>query len=179
MRTRLLCLFMALSTPALATPTSQTIYGLHEQVQILDPALALSAKLDTGAQTASLSATQIQRFRRDGEPWVRFVLAAKGASSEPIERPLARISKIKRRAGDYDPEQDGKTYTARPVIELDICMGEARRTIEVNLTDRSAFEFPLLIGSDALTHFNALIDPSRTYAAGQPRCPSTTANAAE
>ncbi len=72
---------------------------------------------------------------------------------------MARVSKIKRRAGDYNPDE-GKAYTARPVIELDICMGQARRTIEVNLTDRSAFQFPLLIGSEALKHFDALVDPS-------------------
>ena len=51
-----------------------------------------------------------------------------------IERPLARISKIKRRAGDFDPEE-GKTYTARPVIELQVCMGKALRTIDKNGID--------------------------------------------
>ena len=49
-------------------------------------------------------------------------------------------------------------------------MGRTRRTIEVNLTDRSAFEYPLLIGSDALTRFGALVDPSLKYAAGKPSC---------
>lgn len=170
---------MVLATPALAAPNQQSIYGLNEHVFIMDPELAVSAKLDTGAQTASLSAKDIQRFRRNGESWVRFVIAADGASEETIERPLARISKIKRRAGDYDPEQDGKTYTARPVIEIELCMGDKQHTIEVNLTDRSTFEFPLLIGSDALSQFNALIDPSRTYIAGKPSCSLTNANAAE
>lgn len=87
----------------------------------------------------------------------------------PSNAPLARISKIKRRAGDFDPEEE-KTYTARPVIELDLCMGKVKRTIEVNLTDRTAFQYPLLIGSDALTRFGALVDPSRTFIAGKPGC---------
>ena len=69
----------------------------------------------------------------------------------------------------YDPEEE-KTYTARPVIELDLCMGKVKRTIEVNLTDRTAFQYPLLIGSDALTRFGALVDPSRTFIAGKPGC---------
>src|SRR5690606_39784004 len=85
-----------------------------------------AAKLDTGAQTASLSARDVTRFKRGGESWVRFYLALDSAHTHPIERPLARISKIKRRAGDFDPEEE-KTYTARPVIELDLCMGKAKR----------------------------------------------------
>lgn len=131
--------------------------------------MELAAKLDTGAKTASLSARNIERFKRNGDSWVRFYLAVDDAHANPIERPLARISKIKRRAGDYDPEEE-KTYTARPVIEMDICMGQALRTIEVNLTDRSAFQFPLLIGSEALKRFDALVDPSLKYAAGKPGC---------
>jgi hypothetical protein len=49
-------------------------------------------------------------------------------------------------------------------------MGSALRNIEVNLTDRSAFQYPLLIGSEALKHFDALVDPSLKYAAGKPAC---------
>lgn len=162
----LLCL-PALSCPSLAA--GKTIYGLNEYTLVQDFDLVVAAKLDTGAKTASLSARDIERFRRDGETWVRFVLAIDGGHDRTIERPLARISKIKRRAGDFDPEE-GKTYTARPVIELDLCMGRALRTIEVNLTDRSAFQYPLLIGSEALKHFEALVDPSLKYAAGKPGC---------
>ncbi|MNN04426.1 hypothetical protein D3C81_1171510 [compost metagenome] len=100
---------------------------------------------------------------------MRFYLGTDEADSNPIERPLARISKIKRRHGDFNPDED-KTYTARPVIELDVCMGKIRRTIEVNLTDRSSFQYPLLIGSEALKRFGALVDPSLKYAAGKPGC---------
>lgn len=164
-----------LSAPSIAS--EKTVYGLNEYVQLLDIDQRVAAKLDTGAQTASLSARDIKRFKRDGETWVRFYLAIDDAHAHPIERPLARISKIKRRAGDYNPEED-KSYTARPVIEMDVCMGGALRTIELNLTDRSAFQYPLLIGSDALQRFDALIDPSLKYAAGKPAC-ATDANPGE
>ncbi|MVW75997.1 retropepsin-like aspartic peptidase RloA [Pseudomonas xionganensis] len=163
----LMCLLCAL--PGLSSATEKAVYGLNEYVRLFDLDLQLAAKLDTGAKTASLSARDIQRFKRDGEPWVRFYLAVDDAHKHPIERPLARISKIKRRAGDYDPEEN-KTYTARPVIEMNICMGRSLQNIEVNLTDRSAFQYPLLIGSEALKRFTALVDPSLKYAAGQPAC---------
>lgn len=162
-------LFCALLTTLPGLAAEKTIYGLNEHVALPEFDLILPAKLDTGAQTASLSARDISRFKRDGESWVRFYLAVDDAHAHPIERPLARISRIKRRAGDFDPEED-KTYTARPVIELELCMGKASRTIEVNLTDRSAFQYPLLIGSDALTRFGALVDSSLTYTAGKPDC---------
>lgn len=161
--------------PGLSLAAEKTVYGLNEYVNLADLDLQVAAKLDTGAKTASLSARDIKRFKRDGETWVRFYLAIDDAHSHPIERPLARISKIKRRSGDFDPEE-GKTYTARPVIELEVCMGQARRNIEVNLTDRSAFQYPLLIGSEALKRLDALVDPSLKYAAGKPACtPDTTA----
>lgn len=158
-----------LSGTALAV--EKTVYGLNEYARLQGMDLQVAAKLDTGAKTASLSARDIERFKRNGETWVRFYLAIDDAHEHPIERPLARISKIKRRAGDFDPEE-GKTYTARPVIELELCMGTTLRNIEVNLTDRSAFQYPLLIGSEALKRFGAVIDPSVKYAAGKPRCTS-------
>ncbi|MGH8433346.1 MAG: ATP-dependent zinc protease family protein [Pseudomonas sp.] len=170
-------LFCLILLPGMSLAADKTIYGLNEYAQLSDIDLQVAAKLDTGAKTASLSARDIKRFKRDGETWVRFYLAVDDAHAHPIERPLARISKIKRRAGDFDPDEE-KTYTARPVIELDICMGKALRSIEVNLTDRSAFQYPLLIGSEALKRFDALVDPSLKYAAGKPGC-ATDANSAE
>ncbi len=173
----LLLLLSLCLLPVMAQATGKTVYGLNEYARLGDIDLEVAAKLDTGAKTASLSARDIKRFKRNGESWVRFYLAIDAAHSHPIERPLARVSKIKRRAGDYDPDE-GKAYTARPVIALNICMGNALREIEVNLTDRSAFQYPLLIGSEALKHFDALVDPSLKYAAGKPAC-ATDAHTAE
>jgi hypothetical protein len=178
MRLKPFALFLSCSLlPGLSLAAEKTVYGLNEYVSLSDLNLEVAAKLDTGAKTASLSARDIERFKRDGETWVRFYLAIDEAHEHAIERPLARISKIKRRAGDYNPDE-GKTYTARPVIELQVCMGKALRTIEVNLTDRSAFQYPLLIGSEALKRLDAVVDPSLKYAAGKPGC-TLDANSAE
>lgn len=174
----LLCLLLPgllLTDQCLAT--GKTVYGLNEYAELADIDLQVAAKLDTGAKTASLSARDIKRFKRDGESWVRFYLAIDDAHQHPIERPLARVSEIKRRAGDVNPD-DEKKYTSRPVISLDVCLGSALRTIEVNLTDRSAFQYPLLIGAEALKHFDALVDPGLKYAAGKPAC-ATDAQTAE
>lgn len=155
--------------PTMTSAEEKTIYGLNEDVYIADIDMRMSAKLDTGAKTASLSARDIEHFKRDKEPWVRFYLALDEAHEQAFELPLARISKIKRRSGDYDPEED-KSYTPRPVVKMSVCMGRTLKTFEVNLTDRSTFQYPFLLGSTALKKFNALIDPSLKYSVGKPQC---------
>tara|TARA_R110000868_G_scaffold161148_2_gene391120 strand:+ start:48 stop:599 length:552 start_codon:yes stop_codon:yes gene_type:complete len=150
------------------------IYGLHEQVALQELALNLPAKLDTGAETASLSAKNIEMFKRDGGEWGRFQLGMENSKqAQVIEKPLTRMSYIKRRADDRKPG-DKQLYTARPVVAMDICVGDELKNIEVNLTDRSAFEFPLLIGSSALKEFNAAVSPGVRYSAGQPSCAQTS-----
>ncbi|KQQ60066.1 ATP-dependent zinc protease [Pseudomonas sp. Leaf127] len=174
-RFTLLCLLL-FSLPCLAIEKS--VYGLNEYARLPEIDLELPAKLDTGARTASLSARDIDYFQRGDEQWVRFYLAIDQAHAHPIERPLVRVGKIKRRADDVGatPEQQ---YSARPVIRLDVCLGKDLHSLEVNLTDRSAFQYPLLIGADALKRFNALVDPSLKYAAGKPACSDNIAQNAE
>ena len=49
-----------------AMASEPQIYGLHEKVSLQELDLELPAKLDTGAETASLSAKNIEVFKRDG-----------------------------------------------------------------------------------------------------------------
>lgn len=82
-----LLLLCVLILPAIGVAAEKAIYGLNEHVGIPDFNLEVEAKLDTGAQTASLSARDITRFKRKGESWVRFYLAVDSAHAHPIERP--------------------------------------------------------------------------------------------
>lgn len=139
------------------------VLGLIETVQLDDLAhTKLNAKLDTGALTTSLGATELTYFEKYGEPWVRFKPQIAG-SPEWIEKPLARVSKIKVRAGDSST----KTHTERPVVMMDLCLNNHSYLIEVNLTDRARFSYPLLIGSAALVQMNAMVDPSRKHIASK------------
>ena len=156
-----------LSVPVLAA--EPTLYGRYEYLQLAELGQTLKAKMDTGAYTASLSARDIQRFKRAGEEWVRFRLAATGADDTVYEHRLARISKIKNRADEGADEQAAEV-SKRPVVDLQLCLGHELRTVEVNLTDRSSFNYPLLIGAKALREFNAAVDPAKRFTAGKPAC---------
>src|SRR5690625_2183469 len=143
---------------------NKTIYGLHETIYFPAFKLHVAAKLDTGATTSSLSARNIETFTRNDDEWVRFQLAVTDAPDTVFEKPLARISRIKRRA---DEDEEDPNAARRPVILLDAQLGNKTRRIEVNLVDRSHFKFPFLVGATALKKFNALIDPAKSYTQDQ------------
>ncbi|WP_263143785.1 ATP-dependent zinc protease [Pseudomonas sp. RIT-PI-AD] len=166
---RVLALLGLVVLPAFAAE-QPTLYGRYEYIRLPEIGQTLKAKMDTGALTASLSAKDIERFEREGEPWVRFRLASKGADATVYEHRLARMSKIKNRA-DEEEEESGATEVAkRPVIEMELCLGQERHTVEVNLTDRTAFNYPLLVGAHALERLEAAVDPARKFTAGKPQC---------
>ncbi|MCW2269296.1 ATP-dependent zinc protease [Pseudomonas sp. JQ170] len=163
-----LALLSLLALPVMAA--DPTLYGRYEYIKLPEfGGETLKAKMDTGALTASLSAKDIERFTRDGEDWVRFRLATKESDGKVYEHKLARMSKIKNRA-DEDEDGEGADISKRPVVDLELCLGDVKRTVEVNLTDRSSFNYPLLIGAKALREFKAAVNPARRFTAGKPDC---------
>ena len=127
--------------------------GWIEQAHIYPGELILDAKLDTGAKTSSLHAEDITRFERDGKPWVKFTVQDQAGQSLIFEREIHRIVKIKRHE---------RKSAERPVILLEMCLGKTLQKTEVNLTDRSKYKYPLLIGRVFMAdHF--MVDPSSKH----------------
>lgn len=140
-------------SPSLVTrgPKKQ-VYGWIEDV-LIDPVhtLKLPAKLDTGADTTSLDARNIRRSRRDGEDYVRFIVTEpQTGQSVELEKPFVRAVRIK---------GHGNEGARRVVVRMRICIGDRSRSVEVNLVDRAHYEFPLLLGRNALRDV-AVIDPN-------------------
>ncbi len=150
-------------------PRAKVIVGGAEQVYIPALNVTLSAKVDTGAESASLSATNIKRFLRKGEKWVRFDLAVDGLPPHTFELPLYRNVRITRRASDFD-EDDEKHYARRPKVQLELCLGDRQELLDVNLADRRRFSHPMLLGKDALQALAALVDVEADKVLGAPRC---------
>lgn len=163
-----LALLSLLALPVMAA--EPTLYGRYEYIKLPEiGGETLKAKMDTGALTASLSAKDIEKFTRGGDDWVRFRLATKDADGKVYEHKVSRMSKIKSRA---DEEDEGETVEVarRPVVDLELCLGDVKRTIEVNLVDRSNFNYPLLIGAKGLREFGAAVNPARRFVADKPDC---------
>lgn len=156
-------LALALALPALAAGKSahadgksvaKNIYGYLEDVIVLDVGFEIPAKLDTGADTSSLDATKIKRFRRGDKSWVRFsVENPESGEIVTLEKHFVRSARIKRHDGEHQ---------RRPVVDIEICLGGERRKVEVSLIDRSHFEYPVLLGRSALEGL-ALVDPELTF----------------
>ena len=128
------------------------VAGWVEYVTILPENLKIKAKLDTGARHSSLNAVNIVEFKRGGDTFVRFDLINWKGRKETIETKVIRIAKIKRH--NSGPE-------LRPVIRIGICLKKIYKEVEVNLVNRSNFNYQLLIGRSYLKG-DFVIDPSKT-----------------
>jgi hypothetical protein len=138
---------------------NKQIVGWVEKARISPGNLVLQAKMDSGADNSSLTASDVVEFERNGENWVRFELVNDLGQSVVIERRLVRIARIKRHRG---------MRQERPVVRMGICVGNYYREAEVNLVDRSKFKYPLLIGRSFMGE-GLLIDPSKQFTL-EPAC---------
>lgn len=138
------------------------IYGYVEKVTLLDQDLTLSAKLDTGAKSASLNAVNITEFEKKGIPYLRFTVPSKQGDFNFEGEYIGKV-KIKVRANEYNPTAQKNAPIKRPVVLLHVKLGDKVRAIQVNLTSRKRFIYPLLLGRDAIIDFNGAVDPARAF----------------
>jgi hypothetical protein len=150
---------ISLALTQLVTAQNKQVVGRLEKVRIYPGNLVIHAKLDTGAKNSSLNASHITEFERDGERWVRFKLTNRYGKIVTIERKVHRIVKIK--------EHDG-TPRSRLAILLGICLGDFYKEVEVNLADRSHFNYQMLIGRSFMDG-SVIVDPSIKYTT-KPTC---------
>ncbi len=140
------------------------VLGRIEKVTLVEKNLNIDAKLDTGATMASLSAIDVQKFRNKGIVWVSFVLFLPTEHKKvKFSAQLARYVRIRTRNEESMNRDTSTSYTMRPVIRLTIRIGNKPESILVNLVDRTNFDYPLLLGSDALQKLNVLVDVSQTH----------------
>ena len=129
------------------------VIGEAEYITIKPDNIRLTARIDTGATTSSIHATEIKQFERDGKKWVHFNLIQKSGEKVEFKRRLLRTIEVKRHGMDQQ---------SRPVISLQTTMGPIVKSSQFSLTDRSQFKFPVLIGRSFLKG-TALVDVNRDY----------------
>ena len=123
--------------------TGKMVVGQREQVWLQDLQLTLPARIDTGAETASLDARNIELFERNSRRWVRFEIVHP-VSNEPIEleRKLERMALIIQ-SNNSEPER-------RPVIKLGLTVGHVSQSAEFTLSNRGHLDYQVLIGRNIL-----------------------------
>ena len=128
--------------------------GWQERVDL--PLLGLTnlrAKIDTGARTSALHASEIKEFDRDGEPWVRFhTKFDDDAHDVDVECPIHDRRDITNTSGV--PE-------TRIVIRTKFRIAKRLWKIDLSLTERSEMKFRMIVGRTALRKHSILVHPGR------------------
>lgn len=159
LRLFLVCLLTAFGSAALGAEDSRgapATFGYIENVFVGNLGLEMKGKLDTGADSSSVHAFNVEIYKRgERDNWVKFRLVGKDGRAIRYDQNVVRFVHIKTKTGGT---------LRRPVIHLPLCIGGKRARAEVNLADRGEFEYDILIGREFLAS-RILVDSSRTFMA--------------
>ena len=92
---------------------------------------------------------------------ITFRLTSRGGKEVIYTEQVVRWVSIRRRGGGF---------IVRPVVMMDMCIAGVRVRGEVNLADRSGFNYPLLIGRNMLSDAGISVDSRQIFAASR-ACP--------
>lgn len=135
------------------TSDDKILVGELERIWVDPPGMTMVARIDTGAQSSSLTAENIVEFERDGDDWVRFDVVIEDRSTT-LEREVVRYVRVVQQA---DPEG-----TRRPVVSMRLLLGNVQDSFEFTLADRSHLDYQSILGRNFLTDL-ALVDVGRQF----------------
>lgn len=116
----------------------------------------LQVRVDTGAKTSSLHVDHLEKFTKNGKPWVRFDIHPDVYDIEKVtgcESALHDVRSIKSSNGVSEE---------RYVIKTLIGFGEQSWPIEITLTNRADMSYLMLLGRQGMGD-RVLVDPSKTF----------------
>ena len=138
------------------------VIGWREWVQLPDLGIfVIKAKVDTGAATSSLHAFRLERFERDGLPYVRFEIHPRQRSKRPsiaCEALVVRDSAVRNPGGRTE---------LRPVIASTLVIAGQPIEALINLTGRDEMGFRMLLGRRTLRN-RFVVDPGKSYLGPRP-----------
>ena len=120
--------------------------------------MTFPAKLDTGADVSSMNAVNIKRFKKDGQDMVSFTYQNKQGDKQDFVKPVIDVMRIKAKKGEK--------VNIRPVVEMDVKLGDLEKKVKVNLQDRSRFEYSMILGKNFLK-YGALVSSDEDYVLGK------------
>lgn len=138
------------------------VIGWREWVSL--PGLGIDtikAKIDTGARSSALHATNLTRFTRVGRPWMRFDV-------HPLQHGPTTIVAEAEVVDERRVRNPGGRSEMRPVIRTPIALLDLVWEIELTLTPRWGMGFRMLLGRQALRR-RFLVDPGRSFFGKRPQ----------
>lgn len=122
----------------------------------------IKAKVDTGARSSSLHASEIEEFTRASKKWVRFRVHLE--QRKPSEYLLAEAEVLEYRSVR---SSSGKA-TVRPVILTLVELLGTRWPVELTLANRDRMGFRMLLGREAIRG-RFVVDSGSSYYGGKPK----------
>ena len=130
------------------------VVGWKEQVALPDLKIkSVIAKIDTGANLATIDADDIKFVTRKDVKYVKFIVKKRNNTVRKTSAPLAGFKRIRSSNGDVE---------RRPYIKTDILMDGITKNIELTLTDRGPMDYTMLIGRKALGR-RWIVNPSISF----------------
>ena len=111
------------------------------------------AKMDTGANLASIDASEIKYSTKSGVKHVNFKVMKRNNTVRKTSAPLAGFKRIKSSNGDVE---------RRPYIKTTLLVDGIAKKIELTLTDRGPMDYTMLIGRKALGR-RWVVNPSISF----------------
>jgi len=121
---------------------------------------AIQAKVDTGAKTSALHATDIQLIEQSNKTFAKFTVHPVPSRLEVKVECMAPV--IDQRVVISSNGEQERRY----VIETDLEIGKVRWKVEITLANRDQLAYRMLIGRQAL-RTGVIIDPSKSYCQGK------------
>ncbi|RYH11829.1 RimK/LysX family protein [Tropicimonas sp. IMCC6043] len=118
--------------------------------------LDFAAKIDTGARTTALHATEITAYRQDdGELWVQF-------RPPDLKHPAPDLchARVSDRRG---VKNSGGSVEERLFIRSRLMIEKRSFLVEISLTDRGELRYPMIIGRNALRGHRLVVDCGHSW----------------
>ena len=142
-----------------------SVIGLREWINLPELGMiGLRAKIDTGASTSTLHASDIVPFERDGVRWVRFTahFGTLVQRRHPCEAKVVTVKTIK--------SSNGQAQT-RYVISTALILGDRSWPVDFTLACRKTMLYRVLLGAHALVDGQLVVNPALTYVQDKPQLP--------
>lgn len=120
---------------------------------------AIKARVDSGAKTSTIHASNIHKFTRKGEKWVSFEV-------HPIQDTRRVTIRCKAKIIDYrNVKSSSGISEKRYVIQSMLKIGNYQWTIELTLANRDSMGFRMLLGREAMEN-RVFVDPANSFLLG-------------